>query len=1400
MKSRLVTICLVAGLLVMAASASANNVASSTIIFEGPLTDAGGGIYTGTVDATAGTHYIPGGPGTVPDGGGGFETPDGRPAVGGFDVYAREGATAYYDDVAQGVINGEHDGYPGPAGGGWGAFWSPDIPDWEHYQLTLTATNWYMEYKGANLGTPMSGALDWAKMYASEDDTGSYRGDLPADPDANDGGAAALDDTSPAWDMDWTWGSELIPLELSGFDVTIDDLGGGDYRVTLTPAAATRNVPADYPTIEAAINAANSGDTINVAAGTYPEGVIQIDKDLSIIGATAPSKPVITPTEDTGLNNELGPNGRGWFQITAAAVDLENLVFNGAGQNIRTAVHYHGDSLGGTVENCEFANVSHISQYYGRGINNYGQTVEILDCSFDNIQRIGVFTYNPTAITLIDGCTFTGKGDGDWLDYAVEAGNGGSITVSNSNISACTGVADVDGSSSAGVLVTDFYGTGTQATFLGNTITGCTNGIHVGYNDTDLTVVTAHYNNLVGNNHNGIYAKAATSVDAEYNWWGDASGPSGVGPGTGDAVSANVDYDPWLGFVPDLIVDPSGNGDYTTLQDAVDNADPGDTIFVISGSHTGAIVDKNVTIIGSSNPAVITSGVPYKDGSGLTTAFRLEDTADGAEIKNFIIECDEPAGFYFAVFSRAADDVTIDSLTISGSVQGITNYGGSNWQITNNTLNSTLSAGGGGIGIMLGTYPPTYTTCSGNLIEGNRIITDIPGAVAFSTPAIAMVLDCRWGRYDILTGAEEMTNNQILNNILMDEDHFNQIGVEAGVIGLEGDPVKIAAVIGVIHDNLIKGNTILDTDAGVYFYNLSTLTIEDNTIQGCADSGVYIEGDQSGCVINNNSISGNANYGVNNNAPTEVNAENNWWGAADGPSGEGAGSGDAVSINVDFDPYLTLDPWTNILQLNVQGDPAYLQPGDIVVIDMDALDLAQHVFGCQAILNFDSTYFLAGAGEVDVQPGGGLWNELIWNQWDTAGDLDVAVGVDLTTMVGTKADGTVAKFTLTADPLAPDGTTEMVFRADVDDIEGTFFADFLAQAVYPGSKIASQTIVIDGTPPADLTLSADPLCTATTTDLTFSATDSPAGIDYYELFVDTVSQGPVTSVHTLDLSGYADGDHDVMIRAYDNAGNSSDSSVVTVTVDKTAPVISNIAADQGGGSVLCGDIIALQGIVDIYVDVVDNGCAALVVPPTVTVAGIAPVTYIGVVGDTYQYEIEVLATTANGSHTITVDAADALGNASSDSSASICVNKNQITGSVELEDFVGSSRAVTFVADAGAKSWSPTLSFAGSVASFTLTDVPDGTADLSAKANWNLRVKLATPAVDGQATADFTGASKLRGGDLNGSNSTNILDYAVLKTNWFTTNAVADITGDGKVNLPDFLLLRTNWFQRGDAQ
>lgn len=56
-----------------------------------------------------------------------------------------------------------------------------------------------------------------------------------------------------------------------------------------------------------------------------------------------------------------------------------------------------------------------------------------------------------------------------------------------------------------------------------------------------------NYNNINDNSGYGVInVDSSIIIDAENNWWGDASGPGGFGPGTGDSVSQYVDYEPWL--------------------------------------------------------------------------------------------------------------------------------------------------------------------------------------------------------------------------------------------------------------------------------------------------------------------------------------------------------------------------------------------------------------------------------------------------------------------------------------------------------------------------------------------------------------------------------------------------------------------------------------------------------------------------------------------------------------------------------------------------------------------------------------------------------------------------------------------------------------------------------------
>jgi len=93
---------------------------------------------------------------------------------------------------------------------------------------------------------------------------------------------------------------------------------------------------------------------------------------------------------------------------------------------------------------------------------------------------------------------------------------------------------------------------------------------------------------------------------------------------------------------------------------------------------------------------------------------------------------------------------------------------------------------------------------------------------------------------------------------------------------------------------------------------------------------------------------------------------------------------------------------------------------------------------------------------------------------------------------------------------------------------------------------------------------------------------------------------------------------------------------------------------------------------------------------------------------------------------------------------------------------------------------------------------PGGTTRLSAKTSWHLRKRLDV-ALDGNGQAADVGFALL-GGDLNNSNSVNVLDYSVMKVNWGSADPGTDVNGDGTVQLLDYSLMKTNWFKLGDPQ
>jgi hypothetical protein len=274
-----------------------------------------------------------------------------------------------------------------------------------------------------------------------------------------------------------------------------------------------------------------------------------------------------------------------------------------------------------------------------------------------------------------------------------------------------------------------------------------------------------------------------------------------------------------------------------------------------------------------------------------------------------------------------------------------------------------------------------------------------------------------------------------------------------------------------------------------------------------------------------------------------------------------------------------------------------------------------------------------------------------------------------------------------------------------------------------------------------------------------------------------------------------------------------------IVIDGTPPTIAITSATQNAQELLGTGAIAVQGDVTITVEASDNfgltGAPAVKVTDANGVENILTASGSG----PWTYTYPVTAATANGLATITAGVSDAAGNTASDSDT-FMVDKNQAAGTVSFLTLRSGpiisppspadytlSQVVTFVATDGAggvlKTWTPVLTFANNPAtqtasaSFSLTQVPAGTARLSAKTAGHLRKRVdAVLDGNGQVAPAFV----LLGGDVNGDNFVNILDYSLMKSRWNSLSAIGDINGDGQVQLLDYQLMQAGWFKTGDAQ
>jgi len=355
--------------------------------------------------------------------------------------------------------------------------------------------------------------------------------------------------------------------------------------------------------------------------------------------------------------------------------------------------------------------------------------------------------------------------------------------------------------------------------------------------------------------------------------------------------------------------------DYSTIQDAV-NEPNCSTIIVAAGTRFESVtIGRPLTLLGP-NAGISWSGARNPEAvvsSGATT-FNLVN-GQNVTIDGFTINGD------FGVYvSGSTTGTVIENNIITGVTRALTlDAPGSSASVLNNDLLSnvrSLHVSGG---------PYTNLKVNGNRFSGAAASTGI-----FFSGALA----------NSITGFEFKINRvlhlaNIASNISNGAVSGNIFDVSApGALNLQID----------LHNSTVSGNTFdgNSTTACLQLFGSQFglvpsdhVTVSGNTFNNCNVYGIQLSPDIHHIVITNNMISNNVegvntrditlwnvtgleihindnnitnntSFGVRNGQMGILDAECNWWGAADGPGLFGPGSGDNVSLNVDFTPWLIM--------------------------------------------------------------------------------------------------------------------------------------------------------------------------------------------------------------------------------------------------------------------------------------------------------------------------------------------------------------------------------------------------------------------------------------------------------------------------------------------------------------
>lgn len=695
--------------------------------------------------------------------------------------------------------------------------------------------------------------------------------------------------------------------------------GAATYYVSMCGSNAWAGVQAGCAgplgpkrTIQAAINAANHGDTIIVLAGVYVEHINMNGKAITLMSAAGPagtiidgggSGPIVTMNSLEGPNTVIegftirngftNSDGGAGMLIALASPTVQNCTFE---NNIASGATGWGGGIRGinssaTVSGCRFVNNS--ASRGGGAHFLFGQP-SIIDCEFENNQVTGSGWGGALYLGSSPGATISGtlfQGNTSY-DSAGIAAQSSALTVTD-----CTFIGNV-GSKRGGAIgsLSTVSLTVTGCHFEANAVSHPTDshggGISVSHGDVSISDST-FVNNSADQFGSAVYVVHHDSLAVQNcNFTGNVSNNTGYGSalmvngGSGSIIGCSFTGNSgnmgaalgalgaslsvtWSGFASNTVTGSNARGGAISAQDS--SIDLGLCTF---DGNTAGVSGGAIAVTGG---GLSLTGCAFTDnhaeGSGGAVTASLADvvvtscTFTGNEGLNPAVWGSHGGGLYVWTLGNTVD---ITECTFQGNAAA---HGGGLWvsalgfnatsqlSVSNCTFDSNHAHVGGGGATIGSVSPQTYRVTDCTFVNntagasGGALVSTGLGRTLFdqcvfqgNSAPIGGAVSCR-------------ANNENYGEAIFSACRFNlNTAIENASAVSVASLAKLRMVNCVVHNNASPAGTgaIADTTDGFWQgrFDLLNCTVANNN-----GGGIAIDAPQTLSTVSNSIIWGNPNGG-----------------------------------------------------------------------------------------------------------------------------------------------------------------------------------------------------------------------------------------------------------------------------------------------------------------------------------------------------------------------------------------------------------------------------------------------------------------------------------------------------------------------------------------------------------